>query len=79
MRPVLAWTREEPRGGNIMIKAGDVFINRESGKMFTVKSVDPSVIILETKDGFHSMFVNPGNMESLFLPFEEEEVKPKPK
>ena len=77
MRPVLAWTREEPRGGNIMIKAGDVSINRESGKMFTVKSVDPSVIILETKDGFHSMFVNPGNMESLFLPFVEEEVKPK--
>ena len=58
-----------------MIKAGDVFKNLESGKMFTVKSVDPSVIILGTKDGFHSMFVNPGSMDSVFLPFVEDEVK----
>ena len=58
-----------------MIKAGDVFKNIESGKMFTVKSVDPSVIILGTKDGFHSMFVNPGSMDSVFLPFVEDEVK----
>jgi hypothetical protein len=60
-----------------MIKAGDMFKNVESGKLFTVKSVDPSLIILGTKDGFHSMFVNPNNMESLFLPFVEGEVKEK--
>ena len=60
-----------------MIKAGDMFKNIESGKMFTVKSVDPRTIILGTKDGFHSMFVNPNNMESVFLPFVEDEVKEK--
>ena len=43
--------------------------------MFAVKSVDPSVIILATKDGNHSMFVNPNNIESVFLPFVEDEVK----
>ena len=58
-----------------MIKAGDMFKNIESGKMFTVKSVDSSIIILGTKDGTHSMFVNPNNIESVFLPFVEEEVK----
>jgi hypothetical protein len=58
-----------------MIKAGDMFKNIESGKMFTVKSVDPRIIILGTKDGTHSMFVNPNNIESVFLPFVEEEVK----
>ncbi|MGD0919527.1 MAG: hypothetical protein ABSB22_24060 [Thermodesulfobacteriota bacterium] len=62
-----------------MIKAGDMFKNIESGKMFAVKSVDASVIILGTKDGNHSMFVNPNNMESAFLPFVEGEVKEKPK
>jgi hypothetical protein len=60
-----------------MIKAGDMFKNIESGKMFTVKSVDPSIIILGTKDGSHSMFVNPNSMESVFLPFVEDEVKAK--
>ena len=58
-----------------MIKAGDMFKNIESGKMFTVKSVDPSIIILGTKDEFHSMFVNPNSIESVFLPFVEDEVK----
>jgi hypothetical protein len=58
-----------------MVKAGDMFKNIESGKMFTVKSVDSSIIILGTKDGTHSMFVNPNNIESVFLPFVEEEVK----
>ena len=62
-----------------MIKAGDVFKNIESGKMFTVKSVDPRIIILGTKDGTHSMFVNPNSMESVFVPFVEDEVKDKVK
>ena len=62
-----------------MIKAGDLFKNIESGKMFTVKSVDPRVIILGTKDGTHSMFVNPNNMESVFVPVVEDEVKDKVK
>jgi len=60
-----------------MIKAGDRFKNIESGKMFTVKSVDPSIIILATKDESHSMFVNPNSMESVFLPFIEDEAKEK--
>jgi hypothetical protein len=60
-----------------MIKAGDMFKNIESGKIFTVKSVDPRIIILGTKDGFQSMFVNPKNMESVFLPFVEGEAKEK--
>jgi len=64
------------KGGNIMIKAGDMFKNIESGKMFAVKSIDPIVVILGTKDGSHSMFVSPKSLESLFLPFVEEEVKP---
>ena len=62
-----------------MIKAGDMFKNIESGKMFTVKSVDPKVIIMGTKDGTHSMFVNPNNMESVFVPVLEDEVKDKVK
>ncbi|HUL36662.1 MAG TPA: hypothetical protein VLW47_03185 [Thermodesulfobacteriota bacterium] len=65
--------------GNTMIKAGDMFKNIESGRIFTVKSVDPRIILLGTKDGFQSMFVNPNNMESLFLPFVEGEAKEKPK
>jgi len=60
-----------------MIKAGDMFKNKENGKVFTVKSVDPSIILLGTKDGFHSMFVNPNSIESLFLPFVEDEGKGK--
>jgi hypothetical protein len=62
-----------------MIKAGDMFKNIESGKMFTVKSVDPRIIILGTKDGTHSMFVNPNSLESVFVPFVEDEAKEKPK
>jgi hypothetical protein len=60
-----------------MIKAGDMFKNIKSGKVFTVKSVNPSIIIMATKDHSHSMFVNPKNMESVFLPFEEDEEKGK--
>ena len=60
-----------------MIKKGDMFKNIESGKMFTVKSVNPSIIILGTKDETHSMFVNPNSIESVFVPFVEDEVKEK--
>jgi hypothetical protein len=68
-----------PQRGEAMIKAGDVFKNIESGKIFTVKSVDPRIIILGTKDGTHSMLVNPNSIESIFVPFVEDEVKNKPK
>jgi hypothetical protein len=57
-----------------MIKAGDMFKNIESGKMFKVKSADPSIIILTTKDGSHSMLVNPTSIESAFVPIVEDEV-----
>ena len=57
-----------------MIKAGDMFKNIESGTIFSVKSVNPRTIILGTKDGFHSMFVNPNSIESVFVPFVEDEV-----
>jgi hypothetical protein len=60
-----------------MIEKGDMFKDIKSGKVFTVKSVDPSTIILGTKDGSHSMFVNPNSMESVFVPFAEDEVKGK--
>jgi hypothetical protein len=43
-----------------MINAGNMFKNIKSGKIFTVKSVDPRSIILGTMDGTHSMLVNPG-------------------
>jgi hypothetical protein len=62
-----------------MIKGGDMFKNIESGKMFTVKSIDSKVIILGTKDGTHSMFVNPNSIESTFVPIVEDEVKDKVK
>ena len=58
-----------------MIKPGDMFKNIESGKIFKVKSVDPSIILLATKDETHSMFVKPSSIESVFLPFVEDEVK----
>lgn len=64
-----------PEKGNAMIKTGDMFKDIESGKMFTVKSVDSNIIILGTKDGSHSMLVNPNSMESVFVPFVEDEVK----
>ena len=57
-----------------MIKTGDMFKNIESGKIFKVKSVDSSIILLGTKDETHSMFVNPNSIESIFLPFVEDEV-----
>ncbi len=62
-----------------MIKSGDIFKHKESGEIFTVKSVDSSIIILGTRDGAHSMFVNPNSMESAFLPFLEDEAKKKTK
>ncbi len=62
-----------------MIKAGDMFKNIENAKVFAVKSIAPSVIILETKDKSHSMFVNPNRMESAFLPYVEDEAKNKSK
>ena len=58
-----------------MIKPGDMFKNKESGKVFTVKSVSSSIIILATKDESHSMLVNPNSIESLFVPFVEDEIK----
>jgi hypothetical protein len=60
-----------------MIKAGDMFKNIENGKIFKVKSIDLSIIILATKDESHSMFVNPNSIESVFVPFVEGEVKEK--
>jgi len=66
-----------PKRGKIMIKAGDMFKNIENGMIFKVKSADPRIIILGTKDGFQSMFVNPNSMESVFVPFAEDEVNEK--
>jgi hypothetical protein len=60
-----------------MIRAGDLFKNIESGKVFRVTSVDPSIVILATKDESHSMFVNPNSIESVFLPLVEDEGKEK--
>jgi len=54
-----------------------MFKDIKSGKIFTVKSVDPRTIILGTKDGTYSMFVNPNDIESMFLPFVGDEVKEK--
>jgi hypothetical protein len=68
-----------PKRGDAMIKAGDMFKNIQSGIIFTVKSVDPRTVILGTKDGFHSMFVNPDKIESQFMPIMEDEVKDKVK
>jgi len=63
----------------MMIKTGDLFKNVKSGEVFRVRSINPSIILLATKDEFHSMFVNPNSMESEFLPFEEDEAKKKSK
>jgi len=52
-----------------------MFKDIKSGKMFIVKSVDPRIIILGTKDGTHSIFVNPSDIESMFLPFVEDKAK----
>ena len=60
-----------------MIKTGDMFKSIENGIIFKVKSVDPRTIILGTKDGFQSMFVNPSSMDSVFVPLVEDEVKEK--
>jgi hypothetical protein len=60
-----------------MIKAGDMFKSIENGKIFKVKSADPRIIILGTKDESHSMFVNPNSMESVFVPLVEDEGKEK--
>ena len=57
-----------------MIKKGDMFKNIESGIIFTVKSVDSRIIILGTKDETHSMFVNPNNMDSVFVPIKEDQL-----
>lgn len=54
-----------------------MFKNIENGIIFKVKSVDPRIIILGTKDGTHSMLVNPNSIESLFVPFVEDEAKEK--
>ena len=56
-----------------------MFKNIQNGKIFKVKSVDPRTIILGTKDGTHSMLVNPNSIESAFVPFVEDQVKEKPK
>ncbi len=60
-----------------MIKAGDMFKNIENGIIFKVKSVDSRIIILGTKDGTHSMLVNPNSIESVFVPFIGDEVQEK--
>ena len=62
-------------GGTIVIKTGDTLKDIKSGKTFIVKTVDPKIIILGTRDGTHSMFVNPNDIESMFLPFLEDESK----
>jgi hypothetical protein len=61
------------------IKKGDLLKNEKSEEVFRVKSVNPSLIILATKDEYHSLFVNPNTIESEFQPFEEDEAKNKPK
>ncbi len=62
-----------------MIKAGDMFKNIQNGKIFKVKSVDPRTIILGTKDGTHSMIVDPDSIESAFVPFVEDQAMEKSK
>ncbi len=58
-----------------MIKPGDLYKSIENGKVFAVKSICPSMIILATKDESHSMLVSPNRLESAFLPCVEDEAK----
>ncbi len=58
-----------------MLKAGDMFKHLQSGEVFRVKTFSPTVIILTTENGFHSMFVKPSDIESVFLPFVGDEPK----
>jgi len=61
-----------------VVKVGDVLRNIESGEVFIVKSVTPNTILLTTKDGYHTKFVRPEEIDSAFVPFAEEEAKKKP-
>ncbi len=56
-----------------------MFKNIQNGKIFRVKSVDPRTVILGTKDGTHSMLVNPDSIESAFVPIVEDQVTEKTK
>lgn len=56
-----------------------MFKHIQNGKIFKVKSVDPLTIILGTKDGTHSMIVNPDSIESAFVPFVEDQAMEKSK
>ena len=47
--------------------------------MFSARSITPSIIILATRDGTHSMFVNPNSIDPVFMPFMEDETKRNPK
>ena len=62
----------------IVINVGDMYKNVESGEVFTVKSVTPNTILLTTRDGYHTKFVRPEEIDSAFVPFVEEEAKKKP-
>ncbi len=64
--------------GHMMMKAGDMFKHLQRGEVFRVKTVRPTVIILATRDGSHSMFVKPSDIESVFLSFVEDEPKRNP-
>jgi len=68
-----------PEKGKTVMKSGDMFKSIKNGIIFRVKSVDANTVILGTKDGTHSMFVKPDSMESIFVPFVEDEGKEKPK
>lgn len=56
-----------------MIKEGDKFTNIHSGEVVTVRSIDSNIIILMTKDNFHSFIINPKGIDSTFMPFVEKE------
>ncbi len=55
-----------------------MFKHLQSGEVFRAGSVSPKVIHLATMDGFNSMFVDPNKIESVFVPFTEEELPRKP-